>query len=92
MPEKPTLAQLSLRIAALSERVASARRLADEVGDHAAMQGLLDYAAEIERQIAELEASAAIRKQAEADANEPGIAALKPPSQPQPDAEPEPEG
>jgi predicted nucleic acid-binding Zn-ribbon protein len=91
MPDKADLAQLSLRIATLRERAASARRLAQEITDHEAMQGLQGYADQIEREIEELEAGAAIlRQEAHANADEPDIAALKPPPT-EPEAEPEPE-
>lgn len=90
MPDKPELTQLVLRIATLRDRIASARRLAEEVTDHAAMQGLLDYANELERETAELETRAAIlRQEAQTSDVASDIAALKPPPAAEPEAEPD---
>lgn len=53
------IAELLPHIAVLYERAEHARRLAREIDDAVARQGLLQYAQEYERQAAELEARVA---------------------------------
>lgn len=90
MPGKPELAQLLLRIATLRDRIASARRLAQEVTDQQAIQGLLDYANELERESAAWEARAAILQQeTQASAAASDIGASPPPTTEEADTEPE---
>ena len=67
-------------IAALRARAAHARRLAREVADKPAREGLLQYADEFERRAAELEARSAVLKESSLPEGPLGdIAALKPP-------------
>lgn len=80
MNDEENAAGLQPHIAALRRRAAQARRLAKEIMDKLACEGLLQHAAEFERRAEELEARLAVLKEASqpADALE-NIAALKPP-------------
>jgi predicted nucleic acid-binding Zn-ribbon protein len=87
MSHADEIAGLQPHIDALQERAFQARRLAKEVTDRLAREGLLRHAEEFERRAQELEARLAVLKEAESPADPiEDIAALKPPP-----AEPEPE-
>lgn len=79
MSDKDDIAGLQPHIAALRERAAQARRLAKEVTDKLAREGLSQHAEEFEHRADELEARLAALKAASRpnDADE-SIAALKP--------------
>jgi len=76
MSDEDDIAGLQPHIAALRERGAQARRLAKEVMDKLAREGLLQHAEEFERRAEELETRLAILKGAHPSDE---IAALKPP-------------
>jgi hypothetical protein len=79
MADNPELSVLVSRIAAYDERAATARRLASEITDQRAIDGLIERAKEYERKGAELEAQLAVLKLSLQDgAVEQEIAALKP--------------
>lgn len=65
MSDEDDIAGLQPHIAALRERAAQARRLAKEVMDKLAREGLLQHAAEFEHRAEELEARLAILKDAQ---------------------------
>jgi len=72
-------AGLKPHIAALRERAGQARRLATEVDDKLASEGLIQHAEEFERRAEELEAQLAILKEESPPADPMNdIAALKP--------------
>jgi predicted nucleic acid-binding Zn-ribbon protein len=79
MSDKDDIAGLQPHIAALRERAAQARRLAKDITDKLAREGLSQHAEEFERRAEELEARLAVLKAASQPA-EPmeNIAALKP--------------
>jgi predicted nucleic acid-binding Zn-ribbon protein len=81
MTDQENTAGLQPHIAALRERAAQARRLAEEVSDKLARESLMQRAEEFERRADELEARLVALKAASAppDSTE-SIAALKPPS------------
>lgn len=81
MSNDDEIAGLRPHIAALQERAAQARRLAKEVTDKLAREGLLQHADEFERRAEELEARLAVLKEA-AQSPDPNadVAALKPPA------------
>jgi predicted nucleic acid-binding Zn-ribbon protein len=81
MSNEEDIAELQPHIAALRERAAEARRLASEVTDKLAREGLLQHAAEFEHRADELEARLAVLKAAHPTGD---MAAMQPP-----DAEPE---
>jgi len=73
-------AGLKPHIAALRERAGQARRLANEVDDKLAREGLIQHAEEFERRAEELEAQLAVLKEESPPADPVNdIAALKPP-------------
>jgi hypothetical protein len=76
MSDDDEIAGLRPHIAALRERAAQARRLAKEVEDKLAREGLIQHAAEFERRAEELEARLAVLRGTSAIED---IAALKPP-------------
>jgi predicted nucleic acid-binding Zn-ribbon protein len=78
MSDQEDIAGLQPHIAALRERAAQARRLAKEITDKLAREGLSQHAKEFERRAEELEARLAILKETSQAATE-DIAALKPP-------------
>jgi hypothetical protein len=80
MSDQEYTAGLKPHIAALRERAAQARRLANEVDDTLAREGLIQHAEEFECRAQELEAQLAVLKEEaqSADASH-DIAALKPP-------------
>ena len=81
MSNDDEIAGLQPHIAALHERAAQARRLAKEVTDKLAREGLLQHAEEFERRAEELEARLAVLKEAAQPADPiEDIAALKPPA------------
>jgi len=63
MSDEDDLAGLPPHIAALRERAAQARRLAKELSDRLAREGLIQHAEEFERRAEELEARLAVVKQ-----------------------------
>lgn len=81
MSDTEEMAGLQPHIAALRERALQARRLAREITDKLAREGLLQHAEEFERRAEELEARLAVLKEA-SQPSDPAedIAALKPPS------------
>jgi predicted nucleic acid-binding Zn-ribbon protein len=79
MSDRDDIAGLQPHIAALRERAAQARRLASEVEDKLAREGLTQHAEEFERRAEELEARLAALKAASQPAGPmENIAALKP--------------
>ncbi len=80
MSDQENIPGLQPHIAALRERAAQAQRLAREVTDKLAREGLLEHAKEFERRAAELEAQLAVLKQAGPPA-EAEAAALKAPQE-----------
>lgn len=79
MSDQEYTAGLKPHIAALRERAAQARRLANEVDDKLASEGLIQHAEEFERRAQELEAQLAVLKEAQSADPINDIAALKPP-------------
>jgi hypothetical protein len=77
--------ELLAHIAVHRERAAQARRLAEQVSDNLARQGLLRHAAEIEARAQELQAQlAALVENSQATEPDQNIAALKlPPEEPE---------
>jgi predicted nucleic acid-binding Zn-ribbon protein len=81
MSDEEEIVGLQPHIAALRERAFQARRLAKEITDKLAREGLLQHAEEFENRAEELEARLAVLKQASQPADPiEDIAALKPPS------------
>jgi predicted nucleic acid-binding Zn-ribbon protein len=76
MSDKDDIAGLQPHIAALRERAAQARRLAKEVEDKLAREGLIHHAEEFEHRAEELEARLAVLRGTPPIED---IAALKPP-------------
>ena len=76
MSDEEDIAGLQPHIAALRERAAQARRLAKEVTDKLAREGLLQHAEEFERRAEELEVRLAVLREAHPTGD---MAALKPP-------------
>ncbi len=83
MSDQDDIAGFQPHIAALRERAAQARRLANEVEDKLAREGLVHHAEEFERRAEELEARLAVLKGTSPIED---IAALKPPAS-KPDSE-----
>jgi hypothetical protein len=82
MADHQDVAGLVLHVAALRERAAEARRLAAEISDKLAQEGLLKHADEFDRHAEALEARIAAAKETDLAADPaPDIAALKPPSE-----------
>ena len=79
MSDEESISGLRPHIAALRERAAQARRLAKEVMDKLAREGLLQHAEEFERRAEELELRLAVLKEASQPEDPIDIAALKPP-------------
>ena len=79
MSDEEYTAGLKPHVAALRERATQARRLAIEVDDKLAREGLIQHAAEFERRAQELEAQLALSNE-EAQSADPShdIAALNP--------------
>jgi predicted nucleic acid-binding Zn-ribbon protein len=75
MSDEDDIAGLQPHIAALRERAAQARRLAKEVQDKLAREGLIHHAEEFERRAEELKARLAVLRAASPIED---IAALKP--------------
>ncbi len=80
MSDQDYTAGLKPHIAALRERAGQARRLANEVDDKLAREGLILHAEEFERRAEELETRLAVLKEQPPSADPMSdIAALKPP-------------
>ncbi|HEX3974088.1 MAG TPA: hypothetical protein VHX19_22325 [Stellaceae bacterium] len=80
MSDQEYTAGLKPHIAALRERAAQARRLANEVDDKLAREGLIQHADEFERRAQDLEAQlVALKEETQSADPSDGIAALKPP-------------
>lgn len=77
MPDKVELAELLLRITVLRERAEQARRLAAQISDKQAIEGLYRGAEELDRRMKELEAQVAVSMQAPQVENDQGIAAFR---------------
>lgn len=79
MSDRDDIAGLQPHIAAFRERAAQARRLASEVEDKLAREGLTLHAEEFERRAQELEARlAALKAESQPADSTKNIAALKP--------------
>ncbi len=76
MSDEDDIAGLQPHIAALRDRAAQARRLAKEITDKLAREGLLQHAEEFERRAEELEARLAVLRETHSIGD---MAALKPP-------------
>ena len=89
MAAEAGLTKLELDIAVLHERAEHARWIATQITDKPAVDGLHRYAKELDRDAAELEAQAAILRQAaQEDHPDQDIAALTPrPDEPPPSDE-----
>jgi hypothetical protein len=79
MSDQESAAGLKPHIAALRERAVQARRLANEVEDRLAREGLIQHAEEFERRAEELEAQLAVLKELPSNDAISDVAALKPP-------------
>jgi hypothetical protein len=86
MSDQEYAAGLKPHIAALRERAGQARRLANEVDDKLAREGLIQHAEEFERRAEELEAQLAVLKEAPSNDAISDVAALRVPGS-KPDGE-----